>query len=349
MTVTDTKNGNLEIETPCAWPVVDEIPLILNTRAGATHASLGAEQLRRMARNAGFKAEIIETRSVEQMRATVRRLVREEVPRLGVAGGDGTVRVAVQELAHSKTALGILSQGTFNNFATALRVPHNLPSALKALYLGDACPVDLGRIGDRYFTESAGIGLFADGLAILGEDNHKSLWRGLYTALRVALSLRVHPIRVTVDGVVHEQRAALCEVANIYRMGTGLPIAPEAELDDGTLDIVLIGDIRRGELLDYLKAIRSQLHLDLPKVTVLKAHREVKIESRHRRVVHCDDEVIGVTPATITVQPKALQVLMAAPLTPALPNTIEEPTASAGTPSCISVGSNTAGSRERRF
>lgn len=327
---TGSREQEIQTETTPAWPVVDTIPIILNTRAGATHASLGAEQLRRMARNVGFKAEILETRSVEQMQAMVRRLVREEVPRIGVAGGDGTVRVAVQELAHTKTALGILSQGTFNNFATALRVPHNLPSALKALYLGDASLVDLGRIGDRYFTESAGVGLFSDGLAILGEDNHKNIFRGLYTALRVALSLRVHPMRITVDGEVHEERVALCEVANIYRMGTGLPIAPEAELDDGTLDIVLIGDIRRGELIDYIKAIRAQLHVDLPKVTMLKARREVKIESRHRRLVHCDDELIGVTPVTISVEPKALRVLSAAPLTPAIPAEPDETQIPAG-------------------
>ncbi len=312
MTISQIGTRKEAVEKSFNCPVVQQIPIILNTRAGATHASLGAEQLRRMARNVGFTAEIIETRSVEQMRSTVRRLVRDEVPRLGVAGGDGTVRVAVQELAHTKTALGILSQGTFNNFATALRVPHNLPSALKALYEGEATPIDLGRIGDRYFTESAGVGLFADGLALLGEDNHKNILRGLYTALKVAFSLRVHPMQITVDGVSHDLRVALCEVANIYRMGTGLPIAPEAELDDGTLDIVVIGDIRRRELLDYLRAVRAQLHLDLPKVTVLKANQEIRIESRRRRVVHCDDEVIGVTPVTITVAPKALHVLLAA-------------------------------------
>jgi diacylglycerol kinase (ATP) len=312
MTVVHPGTRKSEITVPYTCPIVDDIPIILNTRAGATHASLGAEQLRRMARNVGFKAEIIEARSVDQMRATVRRLVREETPRLGVAGGDGTVRIAVQELAHSQTALGILSQGTFNNFATALRVPHNLPAALKALYQGEAVPVDLGRIGDRYFTESAGVGLFADGLAILGEDNHKNILRGLYTAFRVALSLRVHPMRITLDGVPYEQRVALCEVANIYRMGMGLPIAPEAELDDGTLDIVLIGDIQRRELLDYLRAVRAQLHVDLPKVTMLKAQREIRIESRRRRLVHCDDEVIGYTPVTITVEPNALHVLIAA-------------------------------------
>src|SRR6478672_8682776 len=49
----------------------------------------------------------------------------EGVPRIGVAGGDGTVEVAVQDLARTETALGILPQGTFNNFATALRLPHN--------------------------------------------------------------------------------------------------------------------------------------------------------------------------------------------------------------------------------
>ncbi len=59
------------------------------------------------------------------MRPQVRQLVREGVEKVAVAGGDGTVSLAVQELAYSNKALGILPQGTFNNFATALRLPQS--------------------------------------------------------------------------------------------------------------------------------------------------------------------------------------------------------------------------------
>ena len=288
----------------------DSCPIILNAHAGATHASLGPEQLRRMAHEVGFEAEVIATHSAEEMRATVRRLVQAGTPKIGVAGGDGTVRAAVQELAHSNTALGILAQGTFNNFATAMRLPQNLPGALKTLHTGNVCSVDLGKVNGRYFTESAGIGLFADGLAGVGEENQKNLFRAAYTAIQLALRMRAQRLKVTIDGEAHSLLAVLCEVANTYRIATGIPIAPEAEVSDGILDIVLIGAIKRRDLFEYMNALRSQLHLDLPEVTMLRAKREVRIESHRPRNVHCDDQIIGVTPVTITLEPGALKVLV---------------------------------------
>ncbi|MDX1931189.1 MAG: diacylglycerol kinase family protein [Capsulimonadales bacterium] len=288
----------------------DTIPIILNARAGATHASVGRDHLRKMAREIGFIADVQETYSAEQMRETVRRFVRAGIPRIGIAGGDGTIRAAVQELAHSETALGILPQGTFNNFATALRLPQNLPAALKTLYRGCVCPVDLGRIGELYFTESAGIGLFADGLAFLGEEHQKNLFRAFATAIRLATRMRVARVRLTIDGETEELPMVLCEVANTYRIGAGLPIAPDAEVSDGHFNLVVIGDIKRRELMEYMNAVRAQLHPDLPGVRMLKAARSVRIETRRPRNVHCDDTVLGVTPVTVSMEAGALKVLV---------------------------------------
>ena len=86
-------------------------------------------------------------------------------------------------------------------------------------------------------------------------------------------------------------------------------IAPEAKVTDGQLDVVIVGDLKRSELLPYFRAVLNKRHLNLPKVTTLRA-REVCIESRHRMYVHADDQIIGKTPVTITAEPKAIQVLV---------------------------------------
>jgi diacylglycerol kinase (ATP) len=263
-----------------------------------------------MARDLGFDADILQTHSTDEMRQTIRRLVAEGASKVGVAGGDGTVEAAVQDLACTETALGILPQGTFNNFATALRLPHNLPAALRILYKGRRSRVDLGSVNGRFFTESAGVGLFADGLALYGQGTNKSLIRGLYTTLRLALAMRPQEMRLTVDGEVRRERLTLCEVTNTYRIAQAVPIAPEADLDDGQLDVILLGPLKRRELIPYFNAMRAQMHLGLPKVTALRARREVTIESRRRRNVHADDTIIGTTPVTIRVEPRALAVLM---------------------------------------
>lgn len=290
----------------------EPIPILMNTHAGALHAPVGGEQLIRMARDEGFAVRIIQTHGQEQMGREIERLVELGTPRIGIAGGDGTVEAAAQHLAHTNTALGILSQGTFNNVATALGIPHNLPAALRILCRGRVQAVDLGKIGDKYFAESAGIGLFADGLALYGQGTNKNLWRGLSAGLRILFSSRSQPVCLIIDGnPAIEERMVLCEIANTYRIAQAVPIAPHATISDGVLDVVVIGNIRRRDILPYLKAMRAQMHLDLPQVHVYQARREIRIETPHRKSnVHADDCLVGATPVVVKVVPGALKVLV---------------------------------------
>ena len=283
--------------------------IFLNDRAGSLHATPGVEQIREMCADLGIPAEVVSTESAKQMTEAIRRLVASGAERVIVAGGDGTIAAAVQELAHTDTALGIIPQGSANNFATALRLPHDLPSALRVIRDGAVREVDLGKVGDRYFTEAAGVGLFADSLALYGHGSNRNVLRALYTMIKLVLSLRAQRLFITADGEQKVERAVMCTVSNSYRMADSLPVAPEAKVTDEELDVVIVGDLRRRELIPYYRAMRAQLHQKLEKITTFRA-REIKIESRHRMNVHCDDRVVGTTPATFTSQPHALKVLV---------------------------------------
>ncbi len=282
----------------------------MNTRAGAMHAQSGQEQLQRMAREADLEIEIIHTESPEEMTKALQKLVAEGAERVGIAGGDGTVELAVQTLAHTNTALGILSQGTFNNFASALRIPHNLPAALKMLRDGVVQEVDLGKVGDRYFTESAGVGLFADGLALYGQGSNKNFLRGLYAAARLGLAFRAHEMQITVDGETHPSRVTLCEVANTYRIAQAVPIAPEADIADGLLDVVIL-QRHHAPRTAALPARPPRPDAPRPAQSDRPA-AGAKCGSNPAALAmsHADDQIVGVTPLTITVAPKALKVLV---------------------------------------
>lgn len=283
--------------------------ILLNNRAGALHPTASLDQLRQLVEQLQIDAEVVGTSSAEEMWNTICELKEARVRTIAVCGGDGTVAQAVQLLAHSDTVLGIIPQGTHNNFATALRLPQDLPSALRVLADGEVQEVDLGKAGDRYFTESAGVGMFADSLALYGIGTNKNFALGLYSTMRVLLSFRSHRVRLTIDGKTHIERAVMCEVANTYRMAQGISVAPGAKITDGELDVVIIGDLQRNEILSYYRAFRAQLHMNLPKVTTVRA-KTIHIAARHRMNLHCDDAVIAMTPATIEVQPGALKVLV---------------------------------------
>lgn len=283
--------------------------ILMNSKAGRFRLVPRVEDMRSMLQHLNLDMEVVATTSEAHMVRTLRELVARKTPRIAIAGGDGTVHTAVQMLAGTDSALGIIPQGTANNVATALRLPHDLPSALRTLQDGEVTAIDLGYTCKQFFIESAGVGLFANALALYGADSNKNLWRSLYAVARIVFDLRPRRLHLTIDGQEWEEPAVFCVAANTFRMAHALPIAPGAKLTDGLLDIVILGDLTRSELIPYYRAIRRQIHSTLPKTRILQA-RKVEMSARRKMPVHVDDKVRGATPVTIEVRPKALKVVV---------------------------------------
>ena len=284
-----------------------KLTILVNQQAGLGHADRVAE-LTAGVQAMDLDAEVTTTESAADMAGSLRRMADEGVPLVAVAGGDGTVACAARALAHTETALGIIPQGTANNFATSLGLPRETPAALAVIRDGSARRVDLGRVGTHLFTEAAGIGFFADALALYQGGGRARLARVLYAMTRVWMSIRPKRVRLSVDGEPFRERLIMCTVANSSRMALADTMAPDARVTDGLLDVILIGDLSRFEIISYYNAIKHHRHLELPKVASLKA-KEVRIESRAPMNVHCDDQVVGQTPASFGVEPGALRVI----------------------------------------
>lgn len=280
----------------------------MNAQAGLHSDTLTPEQMRELVAKLNLDCEVMEMHSVQEMCATIKRFQAEGAPQIAISGGDGTIHEAVQCLACGDTALAIIPQGTRNNFAHALNLPLKTEDALILLRDGQTFDVDLGVTGGTFFTEAAGVGLFADALQAYGQTN-KNFWRGLYAIYHVFFSLRSKRLRLTLDGMVISERAVMCTVANGYRIGAAVPVAPSASVTDGLLDVVILGDLTRFELLPYYNALKKQRHMELPKIIQMQA-REIKIEAGMPLSVHADDQVVGETPVTIRVEPRSLKVVI---------------------------------------
>ncbi len=111
------------------------------------------------------------------------------------------------------------------------------------------------------------------------------------------------------DGERRIENASMVTVANSFRLGHAMPIAPGARLTDEELDIVLLGALTRSEFLTYYRAIRAQFHTQLPKVQMLKG-KEIRISSRRPLHVHVDDRAHKWTPITIRIAPRVLKVMV---------------------------------------
>ncbi|MCC2672285.1 MAG: protein bmrU [Armatimonadetes bacterium] len=283
--------------------------IFANKFAGTLARSRGGSPLENYARAAGFEPEVIYTRSSTQLQRILREKVAEKIDRVVIAGGDGTIHAAVQVLANTDTAVGILAQGTANNFANSLRLARDLPTAFQTIARGNIRDIDLGEANGEYFTEGAGVGVFADALSVAGCGRTKSIPRTLRTLVQLLVTNRRYRLTLVIDGVPYTEEVLDVEVANTHCLGLNMPIAPTANLSDSQLDVVVFKALSRREWIPYFKAIYAQAHLDLPKVVHFRA-KTVEIHSRRPITAHVDDRAWRRTPLTIRMVPRGLKVFV---------------------------------------
>lgn len=288
---------------------MEKLVIFANKYAGTLRRMRGETSLEQFARGAGFEPELVYTNSSIHLR----RELRERLPKLDrvvIAGGDGTIHSAVQVLAKTDVTLGILPQGTANNFAAALRLPGDLPSAFRVIAEGQIQPVSLGDANGEYFTEAAGAGIFADTLALSNAAGKtKSISRTMKVLFRLMVTNEPYRIQLTVDGERLSEEAFNVTIANSYVVGLNLPIAPYAKLTDDYLDLVLIGALGRREWFKMWNAIRTQTHLTWPQVRTLRG-KEIVLDSRRPIRVHVDDRARKKTPVSVKIVPEGLKVFV---------------------------------------
>lgn len=233
---------------------------------------------------------------------------------LAVLGGDGTAHLAAQAVAGSGTALAVLPSGTGNDLAAALGVPTDPVAA--AGYIADALrggrrrQIDLGRIeGGSCFTTVLCTGFDAAVNARANAMRWPAGPRRYDLAVLAELAaLSPRPVRVNADGTELALEATLVAVGNGCTYGGGLRICPDAELDDGLLDVIVIAAVSRRRLLRVFPALRSGGHVDEPEVSILRA-RTVRIDGDHSWPVYADGEPQGVLPVVMHCEPAALTVV----------------------------------------
>jgi diacylglycerol kinase (ATP) len=250
------------------------------------------------------------------------RRAAEEGARLVVAvGGDGTVNEVVNgllEVEGDRPELAVIPRGTGTDFVRHFRIPTKLEGAVEAAVSGGLRTIDAGRITYRswsgddvgaWFVNSASAGMSG---AVAQRANSSSKALGgkasfLYATLAVFARWHASEMEVEVDD---ERRSGLMYdviVANCRYLGGGMAMTPDAEPDDGLLDVLLIGDISRRDLAVTLPKVYRGTHLPHPKAEALRGRR-VAVRAPTPLPVELDGEQPGTTPATFEIVPAALRL-----------------------------------------
>ncbi|WP_129668585.1 diacylglycerol/lipid kinase family protein [Phytoactinopolyspora endophytica] len=256
----------------------------------------------------GAKVTIEQSRSLEHA-VDLATVAAERGDVVLAAGGDGTVGALAAAVIRAEGVLGVIPVGRGNDFARQLSIPAE-PSALATL-LHDAEPsaVDVIDVEGTVVVGSmyAGIDAVANGYfnqaRVLGGAGYH------YAALRALAGWRMVSYRVTIDGTRHDVRGYTVVVANSGYFGNGRHAAPDARVDDGLLDVIVLTDVsRRAFIAIAMRELYTGVHVNRPEVLVFRG-REVSVEAGRTMPVGGDGELIGTLPATARVLPGALRVL----------------------------------------
>ncbi|MBH99477.1 MAG: sphingosine kinase [Acidimicrobiaceae bacterium] len=301
-------------------------------------------------RSLGLEPLVLESASMDQARAAAHHVVEMGIPRLVALGGDGTVHLAADAVAGSSTVLGVVASGTGNDFAGALGLTSGDLSARVDRALADPTAVDLiARVNGRSSSNkmldkvtavhavTSCIAGFPAIVNVRAEALRRPRGSSRYTLATLLTISGMRPLHLRLtcrggpdDARTVDQRCAVVAVANTGLFGGGMRICPDARPDDGLLDVCLVGDVGRFELLRAFPTVRTGAHLDHPAVTTLRVS-EVDLEllpsgvddldegnligaesghssSHHLARLRADGEPFGSLPCTLVTRPGALWI-----------------------------------------
>jgi len=283
---------------------------LVNPGGGRGRAGRHLRELRELAAGAGV--DVVLSRDVEHLRAEARRAAQEGLDRLLVAGGDGTVHHAIRGLEGGDCALAILPLGSGNDLAAALGVPSALAAAAALGLHGERRRIDLARFGAVPFGCVAGVGFDSE---VNRYANALRRLRGpliyVWSVLRVLPRFRPPRVELTHAGGGYSGPAMFVAFANAPRYGGGMRIAPDARLDDGEMDVVVVKALPRTKLLRVFPRVFTGTHTRFPEIEIVRARR-AEIALDRPLIAHGDGEPlleVGARPVTVEVVPNGLLVV----------------------------------------
>ena len=297
--------------------------VIVNPVAGARSTRRKWPIISRLLERIGLSFDFDYTEGVGHAIELARIAASDGYRYLVAVGGDGTVNEVANGILISPnaaaTALGVVSTGTGSDFARSAGLARDYTAACNNLKSSKRLAIDVGVVEcqcqgkkqERFFVNSAGVGFDA---AVVKETERLPKFFGgtiPYVAgmLRALVSYRNKNIVLRVGDEEKRQRVLNVAVANGNYMGGGMHVAPDAELDDELLDVVVIGDFGKLELLKEFPTVYKGTHINHPKVSVKKTP-SVSIESAEPMLVYADGEMLGECPASFRVVPKALSLVV---------------------------------------
>lgn len=287
--------------------------IIINPVAGRGRTKEISPVLLAKLRSRGLPFEARLTKEPGEATEIAEEAVEEGFTHIVAVGGDGTAHeVANGLLATSRpAALGVIPTGSGNDFAKAVGIPLELSRAVETLAHNRRRLVDLGRLEGRYFVNGLGIGL--DGAVSHRYQRMKRLSGELgylWGAIHEALTFKAFHLVLETPDWSYQGPALLAGASNGQYQGGNFQLTPHAAIDDGLLDVYVIGDMHPLRRLIEIPKVRRGAHLGLKEVEIRRS-LWVEITSERPLLAHMDGEPFTLVPGRhrVGVVPQGLEVI----------------------------------------
>ncbi len=256
----------------------------------------------------GAEHRTVTTRSIDHAYEEAKAAVAEGETVVAL-GGDGLLRPLAGALKGTDSALAIVPSGRGNDLARVLGIPKEPGEAARVAVQGQERLLDVANVEGTPYMGIASFGLDSDANRIA---NEAKVVKGngvyVYAAIRALAAWKPATFSVTVDGERHEFTGYSVAVGNSKAYGGGMVLFPDAELDDGKLDVMLSKNCSKLRCLVELPKVFRGAHVDSDFTEFLRGE-EIEVSSDRPFAIYADGDPIGATPAIIRVERRCLRVM----------------------------------------
>jgi YegS/Rv2252/BmrU family lipid kinase len=284
------------------------LALLVNPAAAGGKALAAVEPARAELEKLGAEFRVVETSSGEHAKKEARSAADNGETPVAI-GGDGLVGTLAGAIAGSDAELAIVPAGRGNDFARVLEIPNDPAEAARLAHEGGSKPLDVGEVDGKSFVGIASAGFDSEANRIA---NEAKLIKGnlvyAYAAIRALVAWKPARFEIVVDGERHESTGYNVVVANSKAYGGGMFVAPQAELDDGKLDVVVTEHMGKLRALSCLPKTFKGTHLEEPAFKCFRGEA-VEVQADRPFVMYADGDPLAQLPATVRVSTRALRVI----------------------------------------
>lgn len=230
----------------------------------------------------------------------------EKIHGIIAVGGDGLIHMVLQVAAPNQIPVVTVPAGTGNDFVRSLGWNPSRPlEPVWAALTKESSAIDLGQIDGEYFGAIASTGFDS----LVNERANQMKWPKGPSKYNVAMAFELpkfKPIeyQFTIDNQRMEREAMLIAIGNGRSYGGGMLVCPDADLEDGLLDLMILNPVSKREFVQIFPSVYKGEHIRHPQVEIRRA-KSINIEAT--AICYADGERIGPLPANISVAPGALK------------------------------------------